>query len=164
MTCIGSSGPLSKCWHTLMMSTSLPHPTGLHCSNRRLEELIWQRARLRLNASKTRVWNAAGVLPTAVLQLAPESQVWVGDLALSPEQRGLVALGVPIGSSAFIESHLQQSLARQTGPPGHTRHSDQLAAPLVLCCATSAVCAPVSPARSHKSLRCRARSRSIRLP
>ena len=93
----------------------LASPDRVALLYRRLEELIWQRARLRLNASKTRVWNAAGVLPTAVLQLAPESQVWVGDLALSPEQRGLVALGVPIGSPAFIESHLQQSLARQTG-------------------------------------------------
>ena len=75
------------------MSTSWPDRVAL--PYRRLEELIWQRARLRLNASKTRVWNAAGVLPDGVPQLAPESAVWVGDHALSPEQHGPVALGVP---------------------------------------------------------------------
>ena len=69
---------------------------------RRLQDLIWQRARLRLNVSKIRVWNAAGVLPDAVPQLAPESVVWVGDPALSPEQRGLVAFGVLFGSPAFM--------------------------------------------------------------
>ena len=51
---------------------------------------MWQRVRLRLNASKTRVWNAAGV--------------WVGDLAASPEQRGLTATGVPIFSRIFLPS------------------------------------------------------------
>ena len=77
------------------------------------------------------------MLPTAVLQLAPESQVWVGDLALSPEQRGLVALGVPIGSPAFIESHLQQSLARQTGllQALPAIHDTQISWLLLSCCA-----------------------------
>ena len=48
------------------------------------------------------MWNAAGVLPDAVPQLAPESVVWVGDPALSPEQHGLVAFGVLLGSPAFM--------------------------------------------------------------
>ena len=78
MTSNGSSAPLSS-----TMSISLPHPTGSH---------YW--ARLRLNASKTRVWNAAGARPDAVPQVAPYWAVWVGGTALSPEQRGLVALGV----------------------------------------------------------------------
>ena len=55
---------------------------------------------------------AAGILLDAVPQVAPEPKVWVGDPALSPELRGLAALGVPLGSPACIESHLQQTLAR----------------------------------------------------
>ncbi|CAE7675483.1 unnamed protein product [Symbiodinium necroappetens] len=74
----------------------------------RLEDLIWQRARLRLNASKTRVWNAAGVLPDAVPQLAPDSAVWVGDPALIPEQRGLqyaLRSSPPEATRAFATAH-----------------------------------------------------------
>jgi len=115
----------------------LASPDRVALLYRRLEELIWQRARLRLNASKTRVWNAAGVLPDAVPQLAPDSAVWVGDPALSPEQRGLVALGVPIGSAAFIESHLQQSLARHAGllQTLPAIHDTQISWLLLSCCA-----------------------------
>ena len=89
----------------------LASPDRVALLYRRLADLIWQRARLRLNASTTRVWNAADVVP----QLAPDSAVWVGDPALIPEQRGLVALGVTLGSPAFIGSDLQQSLARHAG-------------------------------------------------
>ena len=115
----------------------LASPDRVALLYRRLEDLIWQRARLRLNASKTRVWNAAGVLPDAVPQLAPDSAVWVGDTALSPEQRGLVALGVPLGSPAFIESHLQQSLARHAGllQTLPATHDTQISWLLLSCCA-----------------------------
>ena len=63
--------------------------------------------------------------------------MWVGDHALSPEQHGLVALGVPLGSPAFIESHLQQSLARHAGllqtlPAIHDTRVSWL---LLSCCA-----------------------------
>ena len=44
---------------------------------------------------------------TSYAEGVPESDVWVGDLALSPEQRGLIAFGMPIGVPAFIEQHLQ---------------------------------------------------------
>ena len=66
----------------------------------------------------------------------PESAVWVGDLALSPEQRGLLALGVPLGSPAFIESHLQQFT---------TLNSDQLDASFVLRSPAGAICLKVTP-------------------
>ncbi|OLP83903.1 132 kDa protein [Symbiodinium microadriaticum] len=115
----------------------LASPDRVALLYRRLEDLIWQRARLRLNASKTRVWNAAGALPNAVQQLAPDSAVWVGDTALSPEQRGLVALGVPLGSPAFIQSHLQQSLARHAGllQTLPAIHDTQISWLLLSCCA-----------------------------
>ena len=115
----------------------LASPDRVALLYRRLEDLIWQRARLRLNASKTRVWNAAGALPNAVPQLAPDSAVWVGDTALSPEQRGLVALGVPLGSPAFIQSHLQQSLARHAGllQTLPAIHDTQISWLLLSCCA-----------------------------
>ena len=82
---------------------------------RRLEHLLWYHARLKLNAAKTRVWNAAGTLPPGVLALAPDSPVWVGDLSLPPAQRGLVALGVPFGTREFVDAHLHDVLARQAG-------------------------------------------------
>ena len=67
-----------------------------------------------LNAAKARVWSEAGIAPEGVAALAPGSCVWVGDQALPPSQQGLVALGVPIGAPAFVETHLQSVLARQT--------------------------------------------------
>ncbi|OLP77529.1 hypothetical protein AK812_SmicGene42397, partial [Symbiodinium microadriaticum] len=98
----------------------LASPDRVALLYRRLADLIWQRARLRLNASTTRVWNAADVVP----QLAPDSAVWVGDPALIPEQRGLVALGVTLGSPAFIGSDLQQSLPPEATRAFATAHDD----------------------------------------
>ncbi|CAE7657728.1 unnamed protein product [Symbiodinium pilosum] len=38
---------------------------------------------------------------------------WVGDPALDPSERGLVVLGVPIGSPDFVRRHLRFTLERQ---------------------------------------------------
>ena len=38
---------------------------------------------------------------------------WVGDPALDPSERGLVVLGVPIGSPDFVRKHLRLTLERQ---------------------------------------------------
>ena len=70
-------------------------------------------AHLRLNTSKTKVWDCAGPLPPGVPALAPDSPIWVGDPALPAAERGLVALGVPVGTPEFIEPHLHTVLARQ---------------------------------------------------
>ena len=59
------------------------------------------------------MWNCAGLLPPGVPALAPDSPIWVGDPALPAAERGLVALGVPVGTPEFIEAHLHTVLARQ---------------------------------------------------
>ena len=81
----------------------------------RLEHYAFARAHLRLNPSKTRLWNAAGVAPAGVLELAPGGEVWVGNPALPAAQRGIVALGAPIGTPEFVAAHLCALLARHEG-------------------------------------------------
>ena len=80
---------------------------------RRLEQHLLRHAHLRLKASKSKVWSCAGLLPPGVHALAPDSPIWVGDPALPPAERGIVALGVPVVTPEFIEAHLHTVLARQ---------------------------------------------------
>ena len=67
------------------------------------------RGRLRLNPTKTRVWNIAGVLPDGACSPALDDDVWVGDPTHDP-----AALGVPLGTRELVAAHLQALLAKQT--------------------------------------------------
>ena len=65
---------------TRRTSPSLPRrhlhpspPSRLAELYRRLEQLLLRHAHLRLKASKTKVWNCAGLLPPGVPALAPDS-------------------------------------------------------------------------------------------
>ena len=60
-----------------------------------LERYAFQRASLRLNPAKKRFWYAAGIAPAGRSDIAPDGSGWVGDSTFPPQQRGLVALGVP---------------------------------------------------------------------
>ena len=51
----------------------------------RLEDLLWEHARLSLNAAKTRVWNEAGIAPPGIQALAPDSTIWAGDQRSNPK-------------------------------------------------------------------------------
>ena len=59
--------------------------------------------------------DAAGVEPPGCAALAPGTRVWLGDPDLPPSSRGVVVLGVRIGSPEFVQHRLQELLARQ-GP------------------------------------------------
>ena len=104
---------------------------------RRLEHHLWHHARLRLKAAKTKVWNSAGILPPGVLAFAPDSPIWVGGQEIPLAQRGVVALGVPLGTPEFVEAHLRAVLARQQGLLDNlpALHDAQVAWLLLSCCA-----------------------------
>ena len=70
-------------------------------------------ARLNLNTAKTAFWNAADIVHAGLAQHDCERHGWVGDPALDPSERGLVVLGVPIGSPDFVRKHLHLILERQ---------------------------------------------------
>ena len=72
-------------------------------------------ANIDWHLGRTRVWNAAGVEPPRLLAEVPPQPgrppVWAGDAFLPPEEQGMVVLGTPLGSDAFVEAFLQQKVA-----------------------------------------------------
>ncbi|CAE7924529.1 unnamed protein product, partial [Symbiodinium sp. KB8] len=83
---------------------ALPESRALYDA---LSTALWDRARIRLHESKTRIWNAAGEEPPAVADLGGDAREPVGDWSLSPECQGLTVLGSPLGHNAFVAHHLQ---------------------------------------------------------
>ena len=82
-----------------------------------LAAALWDHARLQLNQGKTRGWNAAGEEPPNLVALQPDPSsatgVWVGAWTLPPEQQGLVVLGAPLGTEAFVQRHLRDRRRNQ---------------------------------------------------
>ena len=70
---------------------------------------LYTHAHIQLNSGKTRVWNLAGVPPPNLEPLGAD--VWVGNPALPPEQRGLTVLGAPLGTPEYQRHHLSQTRA-----------------------------------------------------
>ena len=72
-----------------------------------------------------------------MLALAPDSPIWVGGQEIPLTQRGVVALGVPLGTPEFVEAHLRAVLARQQGLLDNlpALHDAQVAWLLLSCCA-----------------------------
>ena len=70
---------------------------------------LYNHAHIQLNSGKTRVWNLAGVPPPNLEPLGAD--VWVGNPALPPEQRGLTVLGAPLGTPEYQRHHLSQTRA-----------------------------------------------------
>ena len=72
-----------------------------------------------------------------MLALAPDSPIWVGGQEIPLAQRGVVALGVPLGTPEFVEAHLRAVLARQQGLLDNlpALHDAQVAWLLLSCCA-----------------------------
>ena len=67
---------------------------------------------VRLNKGKTRVWNAAGQVPRDLGQPGmPDLSCWVGAGPLPDAEQGLIVLGFPFGSAAFVRTQLQVSRA-----------------------------------------------------
>ena len=63
---------------------------------------------MRLHQGKTRVWNAAGEEASSLARLQPvgADPVWTGAWSLPADQRGLLVLGAPLGSEAFVRREL----------------------------------------------------------
>ena len=80
-----------------------------------LSAALWEHARVRLHAGKTRIWNAAGEEPPTIADLAAASSsdpAWVGDWSLPPDQQGLTVLGAPLGHDAYVHAQLRLKRAQ----------------------------------------------------
>ena len=75
-----------------------------------LQDALWRHAGIRLHAGKTRVWNIAGEETPGVahLQTPGADFVWTGAWTLPPAEQGLLALGAPLGSEAFVQRELSR--------------------------------------------------------
>ena len=71
-----------------------------------LAQHLEARTSIRLNSGKTRIWNTAGHQPANITSLG--SEVWVGNMQLPPQQRGITVLGAPVGTREYKQHHLQQ--------------------------------------------------------
>ena len=99
-----------------------------------LSQHLFRHARIEAHQGKTRAWNAAGLEPPGIRKLAStDAAVRVGDLALPPEQQGLVALGVPCGHPAYVATQLQATRAKQDSLLQGIRSLPDLVAAFVLC-------------------------------
>ena len=70
-------------------------------------------ANIGLHSGKTRAWNATGVEPPGLRELLGERPsdplTWVGDPGLAPERQGLMVLGTPLGSAAYVQAALRST-------------------------------------------------------
>ena len=76
-----------------------------------LEQELWARARIRINAGKTQVWNRAGVAPAGVASLGQGA--WRGGDETPTDRRGVKILGTPLGHPDFVKATLRTILAEQ---------------------------------------------------
>ena len=86
-----------------------------------LQGALLTEAGIRLNPSKTKIWNSAGVKPPGcnVLQMVaetfdPTAVVWRGS-GLPTQQQGMKVLGTPLGHPEFVRTNLElKSISHQT--------------------------------------------------
>ena len=76
---------------------------------------LYTHSHIQLNSGKTRVWNTSGNQPPHIEPFGHD--VWVGNTALPPQDRGLTVLGAPIGSNEFIQTQLRTALETTPTPP-----------------------------------------------
>ena len=105
-----------------------------------LRRELWMHSRIQIHLGKTQVWNRGGVEPPGWQRLAadaqasdPDAVVWRGDHTLPLENQGLLVLGTPLGSPAFVSwgKWHRNSKCFWTGFP-RLRFAVRLVAPLVL--------------------------------
>ena len=80
-------------------------------SFRALRTALAEHANIDLNLGKTRVWNAAGEEPEGLAAELPplpgRPPVWAGTPFRPAEQQGMVVLGTPMGSDAFVDAFVK---------------------------------------------------------
>ena len=121
-------------------AVSSPHRVRAICDL--LAQHLEARASIRLNSGKTRIWNTAGHQPANITSLG--SEVWVGNMQLPPQQRGITVLGAPVGTREYKQHHLQQLQTEHNTLLQQLPHLQDLQASwlLLLWCA--------SPRRNHQ--------------
>lgn len=91
-------------------------------------------AHIRLNQGKTRIWNRGGHEPANTSTLGRDT--WVGNPALPPNQQGLTVLGAPIGTAAYIEEFLQNTVNQHQPLLDQLPTTFQISKPHGCCCST----------------------------
>ena len=124
----------------------------------RLEHHLFAHARIRLNAAKTRVWNAGGVAPAGLPSPPEPARVWVGDPDLPPDERGLRVLRNPprFGRVRCCAPPLSvcSALCPPREAPGPARPPSLVAAAAALLRVPAlSLLAPGAPAACHRRLR-----------
>ena len=87
-------------------------PTGCAAPTfRALREALAAHANIDVHLDQTKGWNS-GVLSRWALWMRSLliRTAWVGDWTLPAEQKGMVVLGTPLGSHAFVAAHLPSKL------------------------------------------------------
>ena len=96
-------------------------PERVATAHSTLQEAIWNHARIRLNAGKTRVWNAAGEEPPGIdhLQTASGGPVWTGAWSLPPDPARHPRSRRPNRERGFCAARIAQQTRRagRAAPP-----------------------------------------------
>ena len=76
---------------------------------RSLQAALKTHANIDLHLGKTKAWNT-GEEPPGLREIVgggpDDPPTWVGDATLHPEQHGLMVLGTPLGSAAYVQAAL----------------------------------------------------------
>ena len=85
-------------------------------------EELWWHAKIRLNQGKTCIWNRVGQMPIGCERLEaatraenPDARVWA-DVQMEPSQRGIVILGIFVGTPEFVQQQLDQKVVEHETP------------------------------------------------
>ena len=70
-----------------------------------------EHAGINANLGKCRVWNRGGILPDNISHVG--SDVWVGGSDTPEDRNGVVVLGTPLGSPAFVQRHSRERLQQE---------------------------------------------------
>ena len=119
-----------------------------------LEAALRSHARIRLHDSKTLIWNAAGEEPhgIAALQPAGADPVSTSSSSLYPaDQPGLLVLGTPLGSDAYVQRVLRDRRGVQDSAlhvACSRRSPIRAVSPVFLCVSASKLPSPHAPTGS----------------
>ena len=98
--------------------SAVAQPERIVAVPRILGEELWQHSRIRIEASKTQIWNRGGHVPSGCETLLnearainPHAEVWFGGFDRPPEERGIRVLGTPLGSAEYVRSQLDATEA-----------------------------------------------------
>ena len=84
-----------------------------------ITQALERHARVQANMGKCKMWNACGEEPHGIDALTDHSReegggrIWVGGHGTLPAERGIIVLGSPLGSAAFVQAALANTLEEQ---------------------------------------------------